>query len=183
MVNSRRECAISLIFIHKNRAHETNSRSPTPYTRVAMKPPFTYRLRVRYHECDGQKIVFNARYGEYADIAALEFMRHIFGAVTPEEGGIDWRLVKQSLEWRRPAHFDDVLDVRVRAMHIGTTSFSLEATVVRGEDHIASIETVYVVYDEATASKAKVPDRARARILAGGDGVVVDCSVTAPPIM
>jgi acyl-CoA thioester hydrolase len=37
--------------------------------------PFRYYLRVRYSECDAQKIVFNARYGEYVDLAVSEFMR------------------------------------------------------------------------------------------------------------
>ena len=59
-----------------------------------MSQPFIYRLRVRYHECDGQKIVFNARYAEYIDIAALEYSRRLFGSVDSEAGGIDWRLVQ-----------------------------------------------------------------------------------------
>lgn len=36
---------------------------------------FVHRLRVRYGECDAQKVVFNARYGDYMDVAVLEFMR------------------------------------------------------------------------------------------------------------
>ena len=32
--------------------------------------PFRYYLRVRYIECDAQKVVFNSRYGEYViDVA------------------------------------------------------------------------------------------------------------------
>ena len=41
--------------------------------------PFRYRLRVRYGECDGQKIVFNSRYGEYADAAMIEYQRKLGG--------------------------------------------------------------------------------------------------------
>src|SRR5262249_24046289 len=33
-----------------------------------MTPPFRYYLRVRYIECDAQKVVFNSRYGEYIDV-------------------------------------------------------------------------------------------------------------------
>lgn len=35
-----------------------------------MTPPFRYYLRVRYGECDAQKVVFNARYGDYVDLAS-----------------------------------------------------------------------------------------------------------------
>jgi len=31
--------------------------------------PFRYYLRVRYVECDAQKVVFNSRYAEYVDVS------------------------------------------------------------------------------------------------------------------
>lgn len=143
-----------------------------------MTTPFTYRLRVRYHECDGQEIVFNARYAEYIDIAALEYVRHILGSADSKSGGIDWRLVKQTVQWRAPGHFDDVLDVRVRTKALGTTSFCLLADVVRPADGILLVdaETTYVVYDPELASKIPIPERARPLLLAGAAGAVVDCS-------
>jgi len=33
--------------------------------------PFTLYLRVRYGECDAQKVVFNARYADYVDVATI----------------------------------------------------------------------------------------------------------------
>ena len=36
---------------------------------------FRYYLRVRYSECDAQKVVFNSRYGDYIDLATTEFLR------------------------------------------------------------------------------------------------------------
>jgi acyl-CoA thioester hydrolase len=140
--------------------------------------PFQYRLRVRYHECDGQKVVFNARYGEYVDVAALEYCRSIFGAIEPAHGGFDWRLVHQSMDWKAPAAFDEVLDVEVSTESVGTSSFTLNAKVRRPGDQALLVEarTVYVVYDEARASKAPVGDEMRAKLVAGAPGVVVDCS-------
>ena len=40
-----------------------------------MTERFRYYLRVRYQECDAQKVVFNARYGDYIDQACIEFLR------------------------------------------------------------------------------------------------------------
>jgi acyl-CoA thioesterase FadM len=37
-----------------------------------MGEPFRHRLRVRYHECDPQGVVFNANYLAYFDIALIE---------------------------------------------------------------------------------------------------------------
>ena len=48
-----------------------------------MAEPFRYLLRVRYGECDAQMIVYNARWGDYVDIATTEFTRAVFGTVDP----------------------------------------------------------------------------------------------------
>ena len=40
---------------------------------------FRHRLRVRYHECDPQAIVFNAHYLAYCDLAVTELWRETMG--------------------------------------------------------------------------------------------------------
>jgi len=40
-----------------------------------MSRAFRYYLRVRYIECDAQKVVFNSRYSEYVDVSINEFLR------------------------------------------------------------------------------------------------------------
>ncbi len=144
----------------------------------ATHEPFCYRLRVRYHECDGQKVVFNARYGEYADVAAIEYARALFGGVDAAHGGIDWRLIKQSLSWKAPAVFDDVLAIEVSTLAVGTTSFTLLAEIRKLADAqlLCRVETVYVVYDEATAQKAALSDAQRSALQAGKAGLVIDAS-------
>ena len=61
---------------------------------------FRYYLRVRYIECDAQKVVFNSRYGEYVDVSITEFLRA--AGVLDEflEGALDFQLVKQTIEWK-----------------------------------------------------------------------------------
>ena len=36
-----------------------------------MASRFRYYLRVRYGECDAQKVVFNARYADYVDLGTI----------------------------------------------------------------------------------------------------------------
>ena len=66
--------------------------------------PFRYYLRVRYQECDPQHVVFNARYGDFADLACFEFMR----AALPRpqdafDGTFELQTVRQVVEWKAPA--------------------------------------------------------------------------------
>lgn len=145
-----------------------------------MSAPFTYRFRVRYGECDAQGIVFNARWGDYVDIAATEYTRALFGTVDPAVGGIDWRVRKQTLEWRAPARWDWILDARVTTAAVGTTSFTLRTSFHRAgpavdDAALVVVDTVYVVVDPAAGVKLPIPDRHRAALLAG-DGGMLDCS-------
>lgn len=136
-----------------------------------MTEPFRYLLRVRYGECDAQAIVFNARWGDYVDIAVTEFARAVFAG---DLGG-DWKLVKQTIEWRASARFDDVLDARVRTLRVGTTSFAIFTEFRRlGADPVlATAETIYVMTGPDGA-KRPVPDAARAALERGAPGIVID---------
>lgn len=139
--------------------------------------PFRYYLRVRYQECDAQHVVFNARYGEYIDLACFEFMR----AALPRpgdamDGTFEIQTVRQVVEWKRPARFDDVLEISVRAGRIGSTSFALTFEIRRAGEAapLVTSETVYVHVDSKTWTKREVEPVMRAALEAGAAGKSVD---------
>jgi len=140
-----------------------------------MSSPFQYRLRVRYAECDAQKVVFNARYGDYVDLASSEFFRALGYGAELLDGRLDYQLVRQLTEWQAPARHDDVLAISVTSPRQGTTSFQLDFAFRRlGETALlARVETVYVLVTPALA-KRPLPDDFRARLIAGADGLVTD---------
>jgi acyl-CoA thioester hydrolase len=146
----------------------------------ALEAPFRYYLRVRYIECDAQKVVFNSRYSEYVDVSINEFLRAI--GVLPEflEGRLDFQLVKQTVEWKAPARFDQVLELSIAATRLGTTSFTIATTFrIAGGDRvddrvIVTAETVYVLVEAATLTKLALPDSLRAALEAGAAGKVTD---------
>jgi acyl-CoA thioester hydrolase len=141
-----------------------------------MSLPFRYYLRVRYGECDGQKVVFNARYGDYVDVAISEFVRAIGYGAEMVSAEVDFQLVRQTKEWRAPARYDDVLEVRVWTAKVGNTSFTLwsEFRVVGRDAVIFTCETVYVLVDHATLTKKPVPPQMRERLERGAPGVEFD---------
>jgi acyl-CoA thioester hydrolase len=138
--------------------------------------PFRLLLRVRYGECDAQGIVYNARWIEYVDIAASEYTRVLFGSVDAATTGIDWRLVKQTCEWHAPGRYDDVLDIRVSTLRVGTTSFALATDIRRygTADTLVTVETIYVAFDPRTLSKQAISSTHREALERGAPGVVVN---------
>ncbi|MGH8493879.1 MAG: acyl-CoA thioesterase [Moraxellaceae bacterium] len=129
---------------------------------------YTHHLRVRYGECDAQKVAFNARYGDYVDIAVLEFMRALPMGKRFFNGELDYQLVKQTTEWKASARFDDELAITVTALQLGNSSFTLRADfrIAGNEAVIALSETIYVLMDGATLSKLALPLDVRAALSA-----------------
>lgn len=138
--------------------------------------PFRLLLRVRYQDCDQQKIVFNARWGEYVDLSTAEYTRALFGSVNPAITGLDWMLVRQTIEWKAPGRYDDVLEARVRTVRVGTTSFTLatEFRRWREEPVLVTAETVCVSTHPIDHSKQPLSEDHRRKLEAGAPGVLVD---------
>ena len=141
-----------------------------------MNDRFRYYLRVRYGECDAQKVVFNARYADYIDITVMEFLRSMGYQQALVDGTLDYQLVKQTLEWKAPARFDQVLEVSMYTKHLGNTSFTLAAEFrIAGDERIiVTVETVYVLVEHKTLAKKSLPDDLRASLENGARGMAVD---------
>ena len=141
-----------------------------------MSDPFRYFLRVRYIECDAQKVVFNSRYSEYVDVGMNEFLRAAGVLGDFITGPLDFQLVKQTVEWKAPARFDQVLELRIAATRLGTTSFTIgTAFRVAGEERvIVTVETIYVLVDGETLTKLPLPDAIRVALQEGAAGRVTD---------
>lgn len=141
-----------------------------------MPAPFRYYLRVRYGECDAQKVVFNARYADYVDLATLEFLRALGYGAALINGALDYQLVKQTIEWKSSARFDEVLALSVSAKSLGNTSFTLATEFcIAGRDAlVAAAETVYVLVDARTLMKTPLPADFRAALEKGVPGGITD---------
>ncbi|OAN65596.1 acyl-CoA thioesterase [Sphingomonas sp. TDK1] len=131
--------------------------------------PFSTRFRVRYSEIDGQKIVFNSRYLEYADVGITEFWRWAdLAALGPAWAEAEFNVVRAQVEYKRPFRFDDLVEVFVRVDRIGTSSMTVRVDLCHaetGELH-AEVELVSVHVDLVERRATPLPDEVRAALLA-----------------
>lgn len=141
-----------------------------------MTEPFRYYTRVRYQDCDAQHVVFNARYGDYVDLAVTEFLRASFPSRDPFDGSLEIQVVRQLIEWTAPARFNDVLEITARVTKLGTTSITIafDLRIAGRGDAIATAEVVYVVVDGKTWKKRPMTEDERARFTSGGAGRITD---------
>ena len=130
-----------------------------------MAEPFVHVLRVRYHECDAQGIVFNANWLTYFDVTLTEWFREAFGSYdTLVKAGSDVVLAETTLTFHGSARFDDELAVGVGVERLGTTSMVARFTARRDGEALVAGRTVYVFVDPATMGKRKIPGDVRATL-------------------
>src|SRR5690349_6213442 len=134
---------------------------------------FRHTLRVRFQECDPQGVVYFARYPEYYDLAITELWRAALGSYgTMVASGTDMVVAEQSIRYRAPALFDELIDVDVTIDRLGDTSMLSSYTVTRDGELLVEGDFRHVFIEVATKAKKTIPEDIRAA-LAGylsGDG-------------
>ena len=130
-----------------------------------MPAPFVHRLRVRYHECDGQGIVFNANWFAYFDVTLTELWREAFGSYgAMVDAGSDVVVVDASARFLAPGHFEDELDIEMAIEQLGTTSMTSALTVTRDARRLVEGRLVHVFVDPTTMAKQEIPAAVRERL-------------------
>jgi acyl-CoA thioester hydrolase len=120
----------------------------------------SYRLQVRFSDCDMMQHVNNAVYLNYFEEARIHYFRHLLGA------DWDWKkngilLRKNELEYLRPVFLHDPVEIELFLRHLGDKSFSL-AYEVRVLGELRTIgSSVLVCYDSVNKCSITIPTRMR----------------------
>jgi acyl-CoA thioester hydrolase len=131
--------------------------------RPSVAAPLSYKLRVRYGECDQQGVVFNAHYFAYFDIALTEAWRELFGPyLEMYERGIDMVVAEARARFLGGARFDDELELRWWVTRLGTTAMSTRIDVVRDGTSLVEGEMRHVFVEAGTTNKKPIPPEIRA---------------------
>ncbi|MFC5337094.1 acyl-CoA thioesterase [Leucobacter denitrificans] len=119
-----------------------------------------YSHHVRYHEVDQQGFLFNGRYLEICDVAFAEFIRTLgwtYGELN--ELGADPSVVSVNAQFAVPARYDDLLDVDVQCVRVGTSSFELRNVISRKSELIAELTMVHVNVDAKEEKSVPLPEK------------------------
>lgn len=127
--------------------------------------PYRQQIRVRYGECDMQRVVFNANYFVYCDDVVDNWMRRALAGELAAAGtdtdlhaiGFDFMLKTATLTWHGPVRFGETIDVGASADRWGTTSFDVALAGRVGDDVRFDALITYVSIDPSTQRPVPIP--------------------------
>lgn len=127
---------------------------------------FSTRFRVRYAEIDGQKVVFNSRYLEYADVAVSEFWEWtgIEAALGEAWTHTDFHVRRTAIDYLKPFVWGDTIEAFVRIERIGGSSLTQQFELCHADTGAlhAAITMVIVNVHLPTGKPLPIADDVRA---------------------
>jgi acyl-CoA thioester hydrolase len=103
--------------------------------------PFRHQHRVRYVECDMQRVVHNSNYLVFVDDAVDMFMRTSLSGVAELGETYDIMVKKAEVVWLAPCRMGEYIDLDVTVSRWGNTSFDTEVHgSVNGEPRFTCTE-------------------------------------------
>lgn len=123
--------------------------------------PFRHTFRVRYAEVDPQKVVFNSRYLEYADLLVSEFFRDARGRGMPADA--EFHVRRAEVDYLAPIRFDELIEGQLVVEKIGTSSMETHIALYGAQDGSlrARMVLVTVHVDLQSGRPTRVPDAVR----------------------
>jgi acyl-CoA thioester hydrolase len=130
--------------------------------------PYREQIKVRYQEVDAQKVVFNAHYLGWCDVANAGWAEHAMGW-TGVDDQVDWMVVRVVLEWQGSAGYGDVVDLDCGVHRWGNTSFDVAYRGTVAGRPVFTGTITYVTIEPGTTTPVRVPDRMRTALGAAPD--------------
>jgi len=89
-------------------------------------------IRVRYADTDKMQFVYNGKYLEYFEVGRTELLRNCGLAYsTVEERGYQLPLIETGVKYKKPAVYDDLLDIEAIVSEIHTAKVHIDYRITR----------------------------------------------------
>ncbi|MDO1511273.1 thioesterase family protein [Maribacter confluentis] len=117
-------------------------------------------FRIRYSETDQMGVVYHGNYAQYLEMARVEWLRVLgISYKKMEEDGIMLPVISLSINYLKPALYDDLITVKVilNKKPVVRIEFDYEITNEAGE-LLATANTVLVFMDIKRKRPTRCPD-------------------------
>jgi len=131
-----------------------------------LEKPFTWTIRVYYEDTDTAGIVYYANYLKFFERARTEWLRSLGfeQQKIADELGLRFVISRVECEFKLPARLDDVIDIDVRVVRVGSASMVFEQSARRAHTLLATARVRVGCIESSTLVPAPLPSQLRAAL-------------------
>lgn len=128
---------------------------------------YEFKVRVRYSETDQMGVVYHGNYAQYFEMGRVEWLRNIgISYKWMEENGVMLPVVSLSMNYKKPARYDDLL--RVKTIFKSQTSAKIEFDyeIYNEQNELLTIgNSILVFVNKKTGRPMAAPEYVREKLL------------------
>lgn len=119
---------------------------------------FDYQVRVRYAETDQMGVVYHGNYAQYFEIGRVEWLRNQgLSYKWMEEHGIMLPVVSLTMDYKKPARYDDLLTVTTVLKKQSTVKIEFDYEIRNEQGELLTTGYSMLVFVDMKTGKPVLP--------------------------
>ena len=116
------------------------------------------QVRVRYSETDQMGVVYHGNYIPYFEIGRVEWLRNKgVSYKSLEESGIALPIVSMTVNYKKPARYDDLLTVKTTFKQYSSVKIEFDCEIWSAENELLTTAQFILVFVGIKQGKAIIP--------------------------
>jgi acyl-CoA thioester hydrolase len=118
------------------------------------------QVRVRYSETDQMGVVYHGNYIPYFEIGRVEWLRaQGVSYKSLEEGGIALPIVQMTLNYKKPARYDDILNIKTKYKGQSSVKLEFECEITSESGELLTTAYFLLVFVDVKSARPIPPPR------------------------
>ncbi|SHI71837.1 acyl-CoA thioester hydrolase [Flavobacterium terrae] len=119
---------------------------------------YDLNLRVRYAETDQMGVVYHGNYAQYFEMGRVEWLRNKgISYKSMEEKGIMLPVVSLTMNYKRPARYDDELTVRTIFKNLESVKIEFDYEIYNQSNELLTIGSSVLVFVDVKTGRPTLP--------------------------
>jgi len=129
---------------------------------------FDWLVRVYFEDTDSGGVVYHANYLNFMERARTEWLRTLGfeQTILKSELGIIFVVHSMSIQFKSPARFNDLLEIKSQLVKIGYSSFEFLQTIVRKDEVMLVASVKLACVNVASFKPVRIPAIIKNRMIA-----------------
>jgi len=122
---------------------------------------FNWPVQVYWEDTDAGGVVYHSQYLNFMERARTEFLRSLGLVQTTlrDDLGILFVVRDIQIRFKKPAKFDDELNVNTQLLKVGRSLLEFEQNIYRGDEHLIAAKVDVVCIGADSFRPVSIPDK------------------------